>query len=156
VTTSTTLKNPGSEPPTNLDFDTYPDPREFMRHGGRPGVSYLYVLSKNIATAQRKGWLQITGMPHFTVRGHSMTIMGKGRPSVSGSAGSSKPIFFIDPEAKEVTGLELGLDGKTKDNGKPQATKSNGGASGGTGGAPNVATHAPNTPPPAPLIHTRK
>ena len=111
---NTALKNPGVETPKVLVFtDNYPDPREFLRNGGHPGVSYLYVLSENMAIAQSKGWLSINEVPHFTVRGFSMTIMGRGRPSLTGNPGSSKPIFFIDPFAEKKTGLKMNLDGTT-------------------------------------------
>jgi len=110
----TALKNPGQEVAKVLDFETYPDPREFLRYGGYPGVSYLYVLSENCASAAKKNWDPINQMPHFNVKGHSMTIMAKGRPSLTASPGSSKPIFFIDPKAVEKLAMELSLEGETR------------------------------------------
>ena len=105
------LKNPGAETGKVLDFpDGYPDPREFLRNGGFPGVSYLYVLSANIPKAQSFGWESINNMPHFVVKGMSMTIMAKGRPSLMGSSGAVKPIFFLDDDAKKKLG-GLNLDG---------------------------------------------
>lgn len=112
MSSPTDLKNPGQEAAKETDFDTYPDPREFLRHGGIAGVSYLYVLSANCARAQSKGWDQINGMPHFTVRGHSMTIMAKGRPSLTSQPGTVRAVFFLDPDATAATGLELSLQGK--------------------------------------------
>ena len=108
------LKNPGANAAKNLDFDSYPDPREFLRYGGHAGVSYLYVLSENCGKATKKNWDAINNMPHFTVRGHSMTIMAKGRPSMMNSRGTTKPIFFIDPEAETKVGLALSLEGETR------------------------------------------
>lgn len=103
--------------PTNVvrEFDTYPHPKEFLRYGGIPGVSYLYVLAKNQADAATAGWSPINNMPFFKVKGHAMTFMAKGRPSLRCAPGTSRPCFFLDKEAPEVVGLGLDLEGNTKE-----------------------------------------
>lgn len=100
---------------TVREFDKYPDPREFLRYGGIPGVSYCYVLTARMDKATQAGWSTINNMPVFRVRGHSMTIMAKGRPSLRAAPGTSRCIFFLDDEAPKVVGLGLSLEGETKE-----------------------------------------
>ena len=104
----TELQNPGFEAPTNLTFDTIPSLFEFFRHGGVPGVAYMFVTPQNMPKAQSQGWQQILGVPFFTVGGLPCTIMAKGEPLTGTPAqpGTSKCLVFADtalPGGVEVT-----------------------------------------------------
>jgi hypothetical protein len=101
------LQNPGDEVGPCLEFDSYPHPGEFLRRGGVPGVSYLYLLAENTADAQDAGWATIAGVPFFRVRGNGMTIMAYGKPISQGRATSNKCRCYLDPEAKIRTGIGL-------------------------------------------------
>ena len=97
------LKNPGYEAPTELVFDTIPSLYEFFRHGGCPGVSYMFVCPENMPKAQNQGWVQIVGVPFFTIGGQPCTIMAKGQPlkDTPAQPGTSKPLVFADEKLFE-------------------------------------------------------
>lgn len=105
------LKNPGDSVARGVqletDFTDYPLPDEFLRRGGTPGMTYLYVLSQNIHKAQNAGYGHIFGVPHFTVNGIPMTIMAKGDPDPSAMPGGGRPFYRIDIEAEKATGISF-------------------------------------------------
>jgi hypothetical protein len=89
--------------------DQYPPLSDFLIGGGRPGVTYAYILSKNLNRAQKQGWAMLHRCPGFTVVGPKgqadMVIMGRDEPIEGASPESCANILLVDTEADNVTGL---------------------------------------------------
>lgn len=100
------LRNPTTEQPKILAFDEIPQPREFLLHGGIPGVEYLYLLAEEQPKAQSEGWSTIIGMPFFTVKGIGMTLMARGKPMTNTPAqpGTVKCRFYLSDLVAERLG----------------------------------------------------
>ena len=87
-------------------FDEIPQPKEFLLHGGIPGVEYIYLLAEEQPKAQSQGWATIVGMPFFTVRGTGMTIMARGKPmrNTPAQPGTVKCCFYLSDLVAERLG----------------------------------------------------
>jgi hypothetical protein len=78
----TTTFSPVANPEDPTSFEGIPDPRAFLRDGGRPGVAYAYVLG---AKASEDGYEMAQGIPVLTFtqdgkRCENILVVCKGVP----------------------------------------------------------------------------
>ena len=92
----------------DLSYKTWPDLRDMLEGGGRPGVEYCFVLAKNIVKFQQleeKGkmkWDLLGGVPAFEINGVPFVLMGRGNPIRSARSTAWRAKTF-----KDVEGVKL-------------------------------------------------
>lgn len=106
---SLSLKNPGTGAPKITEFDSIPHPKEFLLHGGVPGVEYLYLLAAEQGEGQTDGWSPIAGLPFFKIKGLTCTIMARGKKIPGAQPGSVKCKFSISKQLKQALNPEAAL-----------------------------------------------
>lgn len=92
-----------------------PDPTELIRWGGRPGVRYLMIDSRNLHEATQpddKGerWVQCRDVPIYTITGPTgmttIMVLSKGKPIEGADAANGIREWFYDRTILLTTGIK--------------------------------------------------
>lgn len=104
-----------------LSFDAYPPLEAVVRGGGFPGVSYAYILGKNMANVRKSdsAWKICHYARDFMVKDEAFIVLTQGTPITGASPTSCIPELFVDSEADKILGVKP--YGKKKEETSPQA-----------------------------------